>query len=68
MQEQPTEPAAPVPGADEGEPMNDRTCIVTRQPLDSEAMIRFVAGPGGGVGPRPPPRRPGQRLAPMSTG
>ena len=31
--------------------MNDRTCIVTRQALPPERMIRFVAGPDGAVVP-----------------
>lgn len=31
--------------------MNERTCIVTRQTLPPERMIRFVAGPDGAVVP-----------------
>jgi len=31
--------------------MNDRTCIVTRQCLAADRMIRFVAGPDGSVVP-----------------
>lgn len=36
---------------DEGEPMNDRTCIVTRQAGDPESLLRFVAAPDGTVTP-----------------
>ena len=31
--------------------MNDRTCIVTRQTREPEALLRFVAGPDGSVVP-----------------
>ena len=31
--------------------MNERMCIVTRESLDADAMIRFVAGPDGTVVP-----------------
>lgn len=31
--------------------MNDRTCIVTRQPAGPDGLIRFVAGPDGAVVP-----------------
>lgn len=31
--------------------MNDRMCIVTREPADPERMLRFVAGPDGVVVP-----------------
>ncbi len=31
--------------------MNDRTCIVTRQAREPEALLRFVAGPDGQVVP-----------------
>lgn len=34
-----------------GEDMNDRTCIVTRQAAEADALIRFVAGPDGSVVP-----------------
>lgn len=33
------------------EDMNDRLCIVTRQNLEPDQMIRFVAGPDGAVVP-----------------
>ena len=33
------------------EPMNDRMCIVTRESLPAEKLIRFVAGPDGTVVP-----------------
>ncbi|MBO6540972.1 MAG: RNA-binding protein [Rhizobiaceae bacterium] len=31
--------------------MNDRTCIVTRQTREADALLRFVAGPDGSVVP-----------------
>lgn len=36
---------------DDGDAVNDRTCIVTRQAADPDRMIRFVAGPDGAVVP-----------------
>jgi uncharacterized protein len=36
---------------DQDELMNERMCIVTRESLPAEAMIRFVAGPDGSVVP-----------------
>ena len=36
---------------DQDELMNERMCIVTRESLPVEAMIRFVAGPDGSVVP-----------------
>lgn len=32
-----------------GENMNERTCIVTRQPMDADALIRFVSDPEGNI-------------------
>jgi len=40
--------------------MNDRTCIVTRQGGDAEALIRFVAGPDGAVVPDIKRKLPGR--------
>lgn len=36
---------------DQDELMNERMCIVTRETLPAETMIRFVAGPDGSVVP-----------------
>ena len=36
---------------EEDEPMSDRMCIVTRETLAAEMLIRFVAGPDGTVVP-----------------
>ena len=40
--------------------MNDRRCIVTRDSLSADAMIRFVAGPDGVVVPDLKARLPGR--------
>ncbi|WP_309084262.1 RNA-binding protein [Chelativorans sp.] len=40
--------------------MNDRTCIVTREPLQPDQLIRFVAGPDGMVVPDLKRKLPGR--------
>ena len=40
--------------------MNDRTCIVTRQTLEPDLLLRFVAGPDGSVVPDIKRRLPGR--------
>jgi len=40
--------------------VNDRTCIVTRETMSPEALIRFVAAPDGGIVPDLKRRLPGR--------
>lgn len=40
--------------------MNDRTCIVTRQAREADALLRFVAGPDGSVVPDIKRKLPGR--------
>lgn len=40
--------------------MNDRTCIVTRQTREADALLRFVAGPDGSVVPDIKRKLPGR--------
>lgn len=45
---------------DEDDEMNDRTCIVSRQAGDPDAMLRFVADPDGAIVPDIRRRLPGR--------